>query len=44
MNRNTIQQQLPVNPILRGDCIQVMRYRRAKVDAFNGGSEGAYVG
>ena len=25
MNTNAIQQQLPVNAILHGDCIQVMR-------------------
>ena len=25
MNTNTIQQQLPVNALLHGDCIEVMR-------------------
>ena len=29
MNTNTIQQQLPVNTILHGDCIQVMRQMTA---------------
>lgn len=30
MNTNTIQQQLPVNTILNGDCIQVMRQMPAQ--------------
>jgi|GEM_PF-3307023 hypothetical protein len=43
MNTNTIQQKLPVNTILHGDCIEKMHEMPANSVDFMSGSSSAFL-